>query len=87
MAGTARRPAEQALGPRLLRAQIWYPAAGRPQAGNSRPAAGPFPLNVFAPGFRQCGTPCARLLQAWASTGFVVAVVNFPHSDCLVGAR
>jgi len=56
-----------------IRPQAWYPAAGRLQAGNSRPAAGPFPLIVFAPGFRQGGTPYSRLLQAWASAGFVVA--------------
>src|SRR5262249_11207321 len=40
------------------------------------------PLIVFGPGFMQCGGPYSRLLKAWASAGYVVAVVNFPYSDC-----
>jgi dienelactone hydrolase len=33
----------------------------------------------------QCGHPYYQLLAAWASAGYVVAVVDFPHSDCRVG--
>jgi dienelactone hydrolase len=71
------------LGPRSLLTQIRYPVS----AGSGRTAVpGRLPLLVFAPGFMQCGAPYARLLTAWASAGYVVAVVNFPHSDCKVGA-
>ena len=41
---------------------------------------------MFAPGFLQCGGPYAHLLRAWASAGYVVAVVDFPRTDCHVGA-
>jgi predicted dienelactone hydrolase len=34
----------------------------------------------------QCGAPYSDLLQAWASAGYVVATVNFPRTDCTVGA-
>ena len=64
--------------------QIRYPLA-RPAAGRA-PARGPFPLLMFAPGFMQCGGPYSRLLHAWASAGYVVAVVNFPRTDCRAGA-
>jgi hypothetical protein len=69
---------------RRLLTQIRYPLAGRP-AKTSRPAKGPFPMIVFAPGFMQCGAPYSKLLSFWASAGYVVVVVNFPYSDCLVG--
>jgi len=75
-------PTGDRLGPRRLRTQVMYPLAG----GTSRPAAGPLPLIVFGPGFMQCGGPYSRLLRAWASAGYVVAVVNFPRSDCLTAA-
>ncbi len=69
---------------RHLLTQLRFPQAG--PAAKSGPARGPFPLLVFAPGFMQCGRPYGNLLQYWASAGYVVAVVNFPHSDCLVGS-
>lgn len=47
-------------------------------------AKGLFPMIVFAPGFMQCGRPYADLLDSWAKAGYVVVVVNFPGSDCLV---
>jgi len=78
-------PTGELLGPRRLLTLIRYPAAGSP-ASVTRSARGPFPLIVFAPGFMQCGGPYTQLLQAWASAGYVVAVVNFPHSDCKVGS-
>jgi predicted dienelactone hydrolase len=64
--------------------QIRYPLARR--AAGPAPARGPFPLLMFAPGFMQCGGPYSALLHAWASAGFVVAVVNFPRTDCRAGA-
>ena len=77
-------PAGQYLGQRALVTVIWYPLA-RTSAG-SQPASGPLPLLVFAPGFMQCGDPYSHLIQAWASAGYVVAVVNFPRTDCRVGS-
>jgi dienelactone hydrolase len=77
-------PAGQVLDQRALVIVIWYPLA-RSSAG-SPPARGPFPLLVFAPGFMQCGLPYEDLLRAWAGAGYVVAVVNFPRTDCSVGA-
>jgi predicted dienelactone hydrolase len=71
------------LGPRPLVTQIRYPLA--PRGAGPQPAFGPLPLLMFAPGFMQCGSPYARLLQAWASAGYVVAVVNFPRTDCHAG--
>jgi dienelactone hydrolase len=73
------------LGARRLLIQIWYPLAGRPSKTN-RPAAGPFPMIAFAPGFMQCGGPYGDMLKYWATAGYVVVVVNFPHADCKVGA-
>jgi dienelactone hydrolase len=77
-------PAGQYLGPRTLMTGIWYPLAQR--SAGSPAARGPFPLIVFAPGFMQCGGPYSGLLRAWAGAGYVVAAVNFPRTDCRVGA-
>jgi predicted dienelactone hydrolase len=71
--------AGQHLGQRTLVTQIWYP---RP-----RGRAGPFPLLLFAPGFRQCPGAYSDLLRAWASAGYVVAAVNFPRTSCHLGAE
>jgi hypothetical protein len=76
-------PTGEDLGQRSLLTEIWYPQA--PGWAGSGPALGPFPLIMFAPGFMQCGTTYSDLLQAWASAGYVVAVVNFPRTDCEVG--
>jgi dienelactone hydrolase len=65
-------------GPRTLATVVWYPLAG------SRPAAGPLPVILFAPGFMQCSVPYSDLLRAWASAGYVVAAVDFPRTSCLV---
>lgn len=70
---------------RTLVTQVFYPLAG-PPTGPRTPARGPRPLVVFAPGFQQCGRPYSDMLRSWASAGYVVAVVNFPYSDCRVGA-
>jgi dienelactone hydrolase len=77
-------PTGQFLGQRALVTVIWYPVARR--SAGSPPARGPFPLLVFAPGFMQCGLPYEDLLRAWSGAGYVVAVVNFPRTDCTVGA-
>jgi predicted dienelactone hydrolase len=37
---------------------------------------------AFAPGYRQCGDVYSDLLTQWASAGYVVAVVNFPQTNC-----
>jgi dienelactone hydrolase len=76
-------PTGQGLGQRTLVTVIRYPLA-QPSAGPH--PAGPFPLLMFAPGFMQCGSPYSRLLQAWASAGYVVAAVNFPRTDCHAAA-
>ena len=73
-------PTGESLGQRTLATTVWYPLAG------SRPVAGPLPLIVFAPGFMMCSGPYSSLLQAWASAGYVVAAVNFPRTNCHLGA-
>jgi len=73
-------PSGQHLGQRTLATTVWYPLAG------SRPAAGPLPLIMFAPGFMLCSGPYSSLLETWASAGYVVAAVNFPRSNCHLGA-
>ena len=73
------------LGPRKLLTVVRYPLAAAPP-GTRKPARGPLPMIVFAPGFQQCDAPYTGLLKAWASAGYVVASVNFPESDCLTGS-
>jgi dienelactone hydrolase len=77
-------PTGQFLDQRALVIVIWYPVARR--SAGSPAVRGPFPLLVFAPGFMQCGAPYDDLLRAWAGAGYVVAVVDFPRTDCSVGA-
>jgi dienelactone hydrolase len=72
-----------AVTPRTLVTQIRYPALGPPGANDLRDApplttAGPFPLIVFGPGFAETPTPYARMLDAWARAGYVVAAPLFP---------
>jgi dienelactone hydrolase len=74
----------QDLGERSVLTVIRYPV-DRGSSG-SWAAGGPFPLLMFAPGFMQCSSTYEDLLQAWASAGFVVASVNFPRTDCVVGS-
>lgn len=71
------------LGPRPLITYVRYPALGRPGTGdlpNAAPvrSAGAFPLIVFGHGFAVTPAPYARLLQSWASAGYVVAAPVFP---------
>ena len=74
----------QHLGERSVLTLIRYPVARGPSG--SWPAGGPFPLLMFAPGFQQCSDTYEHLLQSWASAGYVVASVDFPRTDCLVGS-
>lgn len=65
---------------------IRYPATGaatRVDATGIEPArsAGPFPLVVFAHGFDSSPAVYARLLQAWARAGYVVAAPVFPLTN------
>jgi fermentation-respiration switch protein FrsA (DUF1100 family) len=77
-------PTGRSLGSRTLPAQIWYPRAQK--SAGPRPARGPFPLIVFAPGFVQCVSTYAHLLKTWAGAGYVVAAVTFPRTNCGLGA-
>jgi predicted dienelactone hydrolase len=72
----------QHLGERSVLTLIRYPVS----RSGSWPAGGPFPLLMFAPGFQQCSDTYEHLLQSWASAGYVVAAVDFPRTDCLVGS-
>jgi dienelactone hydrolase len=74
----------QHLGERSVLTLIRYPV--KRGSSGSWPAAGPFPLLMFAPGFQQCSETYEHLLQSWASAGYVVAAVDFPRTDCLVGS-
>ena len=68
---------------RTLITVIRYPAAGPasdtdvPGAAPAR-SAGPFPLVIFGHGFAVTPRPYARLLEAWARAGYVVAAPIFP---------
>ena len=69
--------------PRVLVTVVRYPTLGSPTQVDLRdaPAAsadGPFPLVVFGHGFDVTPALYARLLQAWARAGFVVAAPVFP---------
>jgi dienelactone hydrolase len=63
-------------GTRRLVTTIWYPAG----------VPGRLPLLLFAPGFLQCPAQYSDLLRSWARAGYVVAAVDFPRTDCRVGA-
>lgn len=69
--------------PRALTTIVRYPALGparRAAVPNAPPAraAGPFPLIVFGHGFAVTPGLYARLLESWASAGYVVAAPVFP---------
>lgn len=72
--------------PRTIATVIRYPALGDPSRVDVRRAApakdqGPFPLIVFGHGFAVTPAPYARLLDAWAAAGYVVAAPVFPLSN------
>jgi dienelactone hydrolase len=68
---------------RTLVTLIRYPAQGpstRTDVADAAPerAARPFPLVIFGHGYAVTPHPYARLLQAWARAGYVVAAPVFP---------
>jgi predicted dienelactone hydrolase len=72
--------------PRTVVTVVRYPAVGAPSATdlpNALPerAAGPFPLVVFAHGYRLAPYTYTRLLRAWAHAGYVVAAPFFPLTN------
>jgi fermentation-respiration switch protein FrsA (DUF1100 family) len=69
--------------PRALLTYVRYPALGARSRTDvlNAPAAradGPFPLVIFGHGFGVTPDLYARLLQAWARAGYVVAAPVFP---------
>jgi dienelactone hydrolase len=79
-AGCAKLPS------RTLPTTIYYPAVtGEPSAvtpgASPDSARGPYPLIVFAHGYRATSETYARLLAHWASAGYVVAAPTFPLSS------
>ncbi len=80
--------------PRPLVATILYPAykqAGLPtqqfqsvvvQSGaKAYLKAGPYPVVIFAPGFRQAPSTYELLLSYWAQAGYIVVGVTFPLTN------
>lgn len=66
-------------GPRRIGVRLLVPTSDQ----RVRRAAGTgFPLVVFAPGYLQCRSRYAPLLDRWASAGFVVAALAFPLTSC-----
>ena len=72
--------------PRMLPTLVRYPVIPASARTAGRLARGQFPLVVFAPGYLQCGRSYRSLLHAWASAGYVVAAVEFPHTSCHVAS-
>jgi len=70
--------------PRSLPTLVRYPAGPTASTSGAAPAprSGGYPLVVFAPGYLQCRSAYAPLLQEWASAGYVVAAVQFPLTSC-----
>ena len=56
---------------RTLTTTVWYPVG----------APGPWPLVVFAHGYRLGFGPYIHLCQTWAAAGYVVAAPAFPLTD------
>jgi len=81
---TVSEAAGATLGTRILPVMVRYPESGQsgPAPARGPASAGKFPLVVFAPGFLQCGAVYSDLLTQWASAGYVVAVLNFPNTNC-----
>ncbi|MFM8305425.1 MAG: chlorophyllase/cutinase-like alpha/beta fold protein [Actinomycetota bacterium] len=70
---------------RTLPTKIFYPASAVPDTPSPEPPAasgdGPFPLIVFAHGYRALPEYYASLLTHWAAAGYVVAAPTFPLSS------
>jgi predicted dienelactone hydrolase len=72
--------------PRTLVTVVRYPAVGAPSGTdlpNAAPdrAGEPFPLVVFAHGYRLAPYTYTRLLRAWTHAGYVVAAPAFPLTN------
>jgi dienelactone hydrolase len=72
--------------PRTLETEVFYPAlgaSGRAPVSGASPATadGPFPLLIFGHGFAETPRLYARLLEAWARAGYVVAAPVFPREN------
>ena len=70
--------------PRSFLTVVRYPAVGsasRVDAYGARPAAGAFPLIVFAHGFAVEPSTYARLMRTWARAGYIVAAPVFPLTN------
>jgi predicted dienelactone hydrolase len=72
--------------PRTLVTVVRYPAVGAPSARDlpkaaPERAAGPFPLVVFAHGYRLAPYTYTLLLRAWTHAGYVVAAPAFPLTN------
>lgn len=52
-----------------------------PDTDDAEPAAGPFPLLVFAHGWNGSGASLVAPAKRWASAGYVVALPTFPLSQ------
>ncbi len=68
--------------PLTLPTRVLYPEVTI--RGTLQPAKGPFPLIVFAPGYLQCRSSYAPLLDHWTAAGYVVAAIQFPLTNCHV---
>lgn len=69
--------------PRPLTTIVRYPVLAPPAEGdkmNAAPASkyGPFPLIVFGHGFNVTPATYTKLLESWASAGYIVAAPIFP---------
>lgn len=73
---------------RYLPTTIWYPAAAGGRGydqGTVRPAAGRFPLVVFAHGWNASPATYQPFLHTLAAAGYVVAAPTFPTSHWIDG--
>ena len=81
---SAQHTATGRAGPRVLPTLILYPALGDARGlavRGAKPAAGPFPTVVFAPGFDRDPSSYLPLLTGWAHAGFVVVAITFPLTN------
>ena len=79
-------PATSNLAARSLVTTVRYPTAGTPSGTNVAGAtplrgAQPYPLVVFSQGFDISPEAYARLLNSWASAGYVVADPAYPFTS------
>ena len=80
---TPARGSMPATPDRTIATTVAYPIRSEPSADDpqSRPAVGPFPILVFAPGFAIDAAAYAPLLGDLARAGYVVAAPDFPGTS------